>query len=87
MSYLLQLCEMTGRSEDDVVVALHDAKDDADKAVEILLEGGGVCILALLLLVRHWVPHLTSLFLIRKLILHYEISEIIYSASKVKDHC
>ncbi|XP_070173738.1 protein lingerer-like isoform X4 [Littorina saxatilis] len=36
-----QLCEMTGRSEDEVIVALHDAKDDADKAVEILLEGGG----------------------------------------------
>ena len=33
---------MTGRSEEDVVVALHDAQDDADRAVMILLEGGQV---------------------------------------------
>lgn len=32
---------MTGRSEEDVVVALHDAKDDPHRAVEILLEGEG----------------------------------------------
>ncbi|KAL8577437.1 hypothetical protein ACOMHN_048072 [Nucella lapillus] len=34
-----QLCEMTGRSEDDVVVALHDAQDDPDRAVAILIDG------------------------------------------------
>ena len=42
-----QLCEMTGRSEEDVVVALHDAQDDADRAVMILLEGGGVSAISL----------------------------------------
>lgn len=36
-----QLMEMTGRTEDDVIVALHDAQDDADRAVMILLEEGG----------------------------------------------
>lgn len=43
---LLQLSEMTGRSEEDVVVALHDAKDDPHRAVEILLEGEGEQVLA-----------------------------------------
>ena len=41
----MQLVEMTGRSEEDVVVALHDAQDDAALAVSILLddEQGQVC--------------------------------------------
>lgn len=42
LSVIAQLCEMTGRSEEDVIVALHDAQDDADRAVMILLEGGQV---------------------------------------------
>ncbi|XP_025077010.1 ubiquitin-associated protein 2-like isoform X3 [Pomacea canaliculata] len=41
MATVKQLSEMTGRSEEDVVVALHDAKDDPHRAVEILLEGEG----------------------------------------------
>lgn len=32
--------DMTGKSEDVVVIALHDAENDADKAVMMLLEGG-----------------------------------------------
>ncbi|KAK7475145.1 hypothetical protein BaRGS_00033637 [Batillaria attramentaria] len=38
-----QLMEMTGRTEIDVVVALHDAQDDPDKAVLLLLEGEQGC--------------------------------------------
>ncbi|GFS00400.1 ubiquitin-associated protein 2, partial [Elysia marginata] len=34
------LMELTGKSEEDVVIALHDAENDADGAVMILLEGG-----------------------------------------------
>ena len=32
--------DLTGKSEEDVVIALHDAENDADRAVMILLEGG-----------------------------------------------
>ena len=32
--------DMTGKSEDVVVIALHDAENDADRAVMMLLEGG-----------------------------------------------
>ncbi|RUS84987.1 hypothetical protein EGW08_007232, partial [Elysia chlorotica] len=35
-----ELMELTGKSEEDVVIALHDAENDADRAVMILLEGG-----------------------------------------------
>lgn len=35
-----QLAELTEKSEDVVVIALHDTGNDADKAVMLLLEGG-----------------------------------------------
>ncbi|CAL1527721.1 unnamed protein product [Lymnaea stagnalis] len=35
-----ELMELTGKSEDVVVIALHDAENDADRAVNMLLEGG-----------------------------------------------
>ncbi|XP_055868175.1 protein lingerer isoform X2 [Biomphalaria glabrata] len=34
-----ELMELTGKSEDVVVIALHDAENDADRAVNMLLEG------------------------------------------------
>jgi translation elongation factor EF-Ts len=52
MDTVKQLIEMTGCSEDDVVVALHDAQNDADRAVMILLEGGGVWEFSVLIAVR-----------------------------------
>ncbi|KAK3761060.1 hypothetical protein RRG08_022466 [Elysia crispata] len=39
-STVRELMELTGKSEEDVVIALHDAENDADRAVMILLEGG-----------------------------------------------
>merc|ERR1712012_865184 len=35
-----ELMNLTGKSEDVVVIALHDAENDADRAVMMLLEGG-----------------------------------------------
>ena len=32
--------ELTGKTEDVVVIALHDAENNADNAVMLLLEGG-----------------------------------------------
>ena len=48
MHYLttcLQICELTGRTQDEALTALHDCDYDANQAVEILLEkqGGEVC--------------------------------------------
>ena len=37
---VIQLMNLTGKSEDVVVIALHDAENDADRAVMMLLEGG-----------------------------------------------
>lgn len=38
--HIQQLMDMTGKSEEDVIIALHDAENDANRAVIMLLEGG-----------------------------------------------
>ena len=39
MSYFFQVCEVTGQSQDEVIVALHDCDNNTHTAINMLIEG------------------------------------------------